>query len=228
MATDDLASISERLGLLDGTRRTGGAQDKRAVRYSDLASFEQQVLGKTVRTVSATDKVLGRKSAGSGAVEEIDCTALARDLIASATEAAMRTVLGLLSAATRDATTDAADVLAATTRLISGQDLWACLEPEVLSGSGSWAPDLSAGLYQEYTLTGDLEIDMPTSLPSSRASFWVMFKQGGSGGHSLSFGSAFAGDTVDILTAVNDRTLLAFVVTGAAEFTGQVFKELAA
>lgn len=46
-------------------------------------------------TVGATDKLLGRSSAGSGAVEEITCTSAGRGLIAGADAAAQRTSLGL-------------------------------------------------------------------------------------------------------------------------------------
>lgn len=46
-------------------------------------------------TVGASDKILGRSSAGSGAVEEISCTPAGRALIAGADAAAQRTSLGI-------------------------------------------------------------------------------------------------------------------------------------
>lgn len=46
--------------------------------------------------VSATDKLLGRSSAGAGAIEEIACTAAGRALIDDADAAAQRTTLGLV------------------------------------------------------------------------------------------------------------------------------------
>jgi hypothetical protein len=45
--------------------------------------------------VSATDRLLGRSSAGAGVVEEITCTATGRSLIGSADAAAARTVLSV-------------------------------------------------------------------------------------------------------------------------------------
>jgi len=45
--------------------------------------------------VSATDKLLGRSSAGAGAIEEIPCTAAARSILDDATVSAMRTTLGV-------------------------------------------------------------------------------------------------------------------------------------
>lgn len=48
-----------------------------------------------IQNVSATDKVLGRSSSGSGDVEEIACTSAGRALIDDADAAAQRTTLGL-------------------------------------------------------------------------------------------------------------------------------------
>jgi len=48
-----------------------------------------------IQDVSATDKLLGRSTAGSGDVEEITCTAAGRALLDDADAAAQRTTLGL-------------------------------------------------------------------------------------------------------------------------------------
>ena len=48
-----------------------------------------------IQNVSATDRILGRSSAGSGAVQEITCTTAGRALIDDADAAAQRTTLGL-------------------------------------------------------------------------------------------------------------------------------------
>lgn len=52
-----------------------------------------------IQDISATDKLLGRSTAGAGDVEEIACTAAGRALIDDANVAAQRTTLGLGSAA---------------------------------------------------------------------------------------------------------------------------------
>lgn len=54
-----------------------------------------------IQNVSATDKVLGRSTAGAGSVEEIPCTSSGRALIAGASTSAQRTTLGLGSLATQ-------------------------------------------------------------------------------------------------------------------------------
>lgn len=52
-----------------------------------------------IQNVSATDRLLGRSSAGAGVVEEITCTAFGRSLIDDADAAAGRTTLGAAPAA---------------------------------------------------------------------------------------------------------------------------------
>lgn len=57
-----------------------------------------------IQNVSATDKLLGRSTAGAGDVEEINCTAAGRALLDDADAAAQRTTLGLGTIATQDST----------------------------------------------------------------------------------------------------------------------------
>jgi hypothetical protein len=53
-----------------------------------------------IQNVTATDRLLGRSTAGSGAVEEITCTAAGRALLDDADAPAQRTTLGLGTIAT--------------------------------------------------------------------------------------------------------------------------------
>lgn len=59
-----------------------------------------QVTYAKIQNVSATDRLLGRSTAGSGVVEEITCTAAGRALIDDVDAAAQRTTLGLGTIAT--------------------------------------------------------------------------------------------------------------------------------
>ena len=55
-----------------------------------------------IQNVSATDRLLGRSTAGAGDVEEITCTAAGRAIIDDANATAQRTTLGLGTIATQD------------------------------------------------------------------------------------------------------------------------------
>lgn len=59
-----------------------------------------------IQNVSATNKVLGRKSLGPGDVEEIDCTTAGRAIIGAADAASQRTILELVSIATTGSASD--------------------------------------------------------------------------------------------------------------------------
>ncbi len=91
-----------------------------------------------MQNVSATDKILGRSTAGAGDVEEIACTAAGRALIDDANAAAQRTTLGLgtlapLNAApagTLTGTTLAANVVASS---LTSVGILALLTLEVLA-----------------------------------------------------------------------------------------------
>jgi hypothetical protein len=57
-----------------------------------------------IQNVSATDRLLGRSSAGAGDVEEITCTSAGRALLDDADASAQRTTLGLGTLATQNGT----------------------------------------------------------------------------------------------------------------------------
>lgn len=56
-----------------------------------------------LQNVSATDRILGRQTAGAGVIEELVCTPLARSLLDDTTQAAMQSTLGLGTMATQNA-----------------------------------------------------------------------------------------------------------------------------
>ena len=70
-------------------------------------------------TVSATDTLLGRSTAGAGAAEEIACTAAGRALLDDASASAQRTTLGLGTAATKNTGTSGNNV-----PLLDGGNTW--------------------------------------------------------------------------------------------------------
>jgi len=60
-----------------------------------------------IQNVSATDRILGRSSAGAGDIQEITCTAAGRDLLDDASPSAQRITLGLGNLATLSGVADA-------------------------------------------------------------------------------------------------------------------------
>lgn len=112
-----------------------------------------------IQDVSATDKVLGRETAGAGVVEEIACTAAGRALLDDANAAAQRTTLGLgnvaletapLAVAKGGTALAALGAALAILRTNSGATAaeWAAIEAAIrdaISGSGSQVLRRNAG-----------------------------------------------------------------------------------
>jgi len=95
----DAATARTTLGL--GTAATTAASAYATAAQGTLAdSATQPGDNATTLNVSATDKLLGRSTAGAGAVEEITLTSAGRALLDDADAAAQRTTLGLGTAAT--------------------------------------------------------------------------------------------------------------------------------
>jgi hypothetical protein len=103
--------------------------DRLLARTSDTLDFRQLTVGMVpddlityakIQNVSATDRLLGRSTAGSGNIEEITCTAAGRALLDDANASDQRTTLGLGSAATQNTGTSGANV-----PLLNGTNTWA-------------------------------------------------------------------------------------------------------
>jgi hypothetical protein len=94
-----------------------------------------------VQNVSATDKLLGRSTAGAGDVEEITCTAAGRNLLDDADAAAQRTTLGLGTLATQSGT------FSGTSSGTNTGDQTITLTGDVTgSGTGSFTTAIAAGV----------------------------------------------------------------------------------
>lgn len=79
----------------------GTAVGGRPLLREDLSNLaDGSVTYAKIQDVSATDRLLGRSSAGAGEFEEIICTAAGRALLDDASAAAQRTTLGLGAIAT--------------------------------------------------------------------------------------------------------------------------------
>ena len=95
-----------------------------------------------IQDVSATDKLLGRSSSGSGDVEEITCTAAGRALLDDADAAAQRATLGLGTLATQSGTFSG--TFSGTTSGTNTGDQTITLTGDVTgSGTGSFAATIA-------------------------------------------------------------------------------------
>lgn len=109
-----LGSLATQSGTFSGTSSGTNTGDQTItltgnVTGSGTGSFATTIANSAVtyakiQNVSATDKLLGRSTSGSGVVEEITCTAAGRALLDDVDAAAQRTTLGLGTAATSAAT----------------------------------------------------------------------------------------------------------------------------
>lgn len=112
--TDELAQ--DAVGTMTGTSLKyddAGATLQRAALTGDVTASQDSnattisndaVTYAKIQNISATDKLLGRSTSGSGDVEEIPCTAAGRAIIDDADAAAQRTTLGLGTLATQSGT----------------------------------------------------------------------------------------------------------------------------
>jgi len=99
----------------------------------------QAVTYAKIQDVSATDKLLGRSTAGAGSVEEIACTAAGRALLDDADASAQRTTLGLGTLATQSGT------FSGTSSGTNTGDQTITLTSDVTgSGTGSFATTIAA------------------------------------------------------------------------------------
>jgi len=154
-----------------------------------------------IQNVSATDKILGRSSAGAGAIEEITCTAAGRALLDDASASVQRTTLGLGTLATKstvdtsditsDAVTNAKLANMASSRVkgrftagtgdpedLTGTQLTTILDEFTESDKGLVpAPGVATGLY----LRDDGSWNSPATSPAG-ANTQVQFNNGGSFG----------------------------------------------
>lgn len=106
-----------------------------------------------IQNVSATDKILGRSTAGAGVVEEITCTAAGRALIDDADAAAQRTTLGLGSLATQSGT------FSGTSSGTNTGDQTITLTGDVTgTGTGSFATTIGASKVTNAMLAGSIAL----------------------------------------------------------------------
>ena len=100
-----------------------------------------------IQAVSATDKLLGRSSVGSGTVEEIACTAAGRALLDDADAAAQRATLGLGNLALASgAWTDGSSFSGTSTGTNTGDQTITLTGDVTGAGSGTFTATIASGV----------------------------------------------------------------------------------
>jgi hypothetical protein len=147
--------------------------------------------------VSATDRLLGRSTAGAGAIEEVICTAAGRALIDDADAAAQRTTLGVVigtDVQAYDADTAKTDVAQSFTAAQRG-------EVTTLTDAATVAVDFADSNNFTVTLGGNRTLGNPTNQVAGQSgSLFVV--QDGTGSRTLAYSSdwEFAGGTAPTLS----------------------------
>jgi hypothetical protein len=151
VAADITAAIATHAGLADP--HTGYLKESDAGALALLSTVgtsqidADAVTYAKIQNVSATDKLLGRSTAGAGDVEEITCTAAGRALLDDAAASDQRTTLGLGTLATQSGT------FSGTSSGTNTGDQTIQLTGDVTgSGTGSFAATLATN-YKTRTIT---------------------------------------------------------------------------
>jgi hypothetical protein len=164
VGTDELANSSVTIGKLSLVAQdlAGSLIANGGITATQLATdavetvkiVDDAVTYAKIQNVTATDRLLGRLTAGAGVVEEITCTAAGRALLDDADAAAQRTTLGLGTLATQSGTftgthsgtssgTNTGDQTITLTGAVTG------------TGTGSFATTLAVGIVGSSNIASD-------------------------------------------------------------------------
>ncbi len=166
-----------------------------------------------IQNVSATDRILGRSSAGAGVVEEITCTAAGRALIDDADAAAQRTTLGLGTISTQ-----ASSNVSITGGTISSVKLTDYTEPKTAPtiSSGTLTLNLNDAQLFDVSLNANvttLTISNVDATSNTVNAFTLIFTMDGTA-RTVTWPASvkWAGGTAPTLTSTNaKKDVLAFI-----------------
>lgn len=161
--------------------------------------------------VSATDRLLGRSTAGAGAIEEIVCTAAGRALIDDADATAQRTTLGA-------AALGAAQTFTAAQRgTVSA-----------LTSAATVTADFATANNFNLTLGHNVTLANPSNLTAGQSGA-IVITQGSGTAYTVSYGSnwKFSGGTPTMSTGLSSVSVLVYYVESASRITAQLLTNVA-
>lgn len=153
--------------------------------------------------VLATNKLLGRATAGTGAVEEIDCTAFARSILDDADEATFKATVNLEIGV--DVQAYDADTMKADTADVLTAGFAATAYDAGTKSSGTYTPDEANGNFQ-YATNGGAHTLAP---PSNVCTVIILYANNASAGTITT--SGFTMVTGDDLTTTDGHEFLLYV-----------------
>lgn len=159
-----------------------------------------------IQNVSATDRILGRSSAGAGVIQEITCTSAGRALIDDADAAAQRTTLGLGTIATQ-----ASSSVSITGGSLSSVKITDYTEPKTAPtiSSGTLTLNLNDAQVFDVSLNANittLTISNTDATANTVNAFTLIFTMDGTA-RTVTWGGSvkWAGGTAPTLTSTNAK-----------------------
>jgi hypothetical protein len=178
-----------------------------------------------LQDVSATDKLLGRSSAGAGDIEEIACTAAGRALLDDADAAAQRVTLGVeigVDVQAHDADTAKTDVAQTYTAAQRGSIT-------ALTDAATIAVDFADSNFFSVTLDGNRTLANPSNMVAGQSGAIFITQDAVTGGRTLSYDTywEFAGGIAPTLSsATNAVDVLVYMVRSSTAVVGHLISNV--
>lgn len=178
-----------------------------------------------LQDVSATDKLLGRSSAGAGDIEEIACTAAGRALLDDADAAAQRVTLGVeigVDVQAHDADTAKTDVVQTFTAAQRGS-------VTALTDAATIAVDFADSNFFSVTLNDSRTLANPSNMVAGQSGAIFITQDASVGGHTLSYDTywEFTGGVAPTLSsATNAVDVLVYMVRSSTAVVGHLISNV--